>query len=169
MRCIIWEWIGPCTWQERLVDPSVTREAVKAVVRSCRRCQSIDPVQAVCSYNVSPKRGEEQDTVPQISVHPYEWRLPWQEADNIDESEEQTKVNSHNDIEVGGMPRHILDVRPVYDVPREGEEELLEISMGEGDSGVIEETAGSEQIDSRRQYPVRQRRPPAWLAGYERD
>ena len=78
-------------------------------------------------------------------------------------------MNSHNDVEVGGMPRHILDVRPVYDVPREREEELLEISMGEGDSVVVEEAAGSEQIDSRRQYPVRRRRPPAWLAGYERD
>ena len=27
----------------RKADPSVTREAVKAVVRSCHRCQSIDP------------------------------------------------------------------------------------------------------------------------------
>lgn len=31
----------------RKVDPSVTREAVRQVVRSCKRCQSIDPTLSV--------------------------------------------------------------------------------------------------------------------------
>ena len=156
------------------------------------------PVQAVFSYNVSPKKGQDQETVPQISVHPYEWRLPWQEGTNIDESEEQavvqegdevwlkppeskcttewtrgtvTKVNSHNNIEVEGMPRHILDVRPVRDMPSEEGREMgeVEIRADEEDLGAGEETEDSEQVDSGRQHLVRHRKPPPWLADYDID
>ena len=63
---------------------------------------------------------------------------------------EVTKVNSKNNVEVEGVPRHILDVRPV----RHGEEE------GEG-----QEAVGEEQ--GVRRYPSRHRVPPRWLQDYQ--
>ena len=80
-----------------------------------------------------------------------------------------TKVNSHNNIEVEGMPRHILDVRPVCDVPREEGGEMVEISVEEEDLGVGEERDNSEQVESGRQHLGRQRKPPPWLAEYDRE
>ena len=44
-----------------------------------------------------------------------------------------------------------------------------EISGGEEDLGVGEETEDSEQIDSGRQHLVRHRKPPPWLADYDTD
>ena len=82
-----------------------------------------------------------------------------------------TKVNSHNNIEVEGMPRHILDVRPVCDMPGEEGREMVEDEIGadEDDLGVGEEIGDSEQVDSGRQHLVRHRKPPPWLAEYDRE
>ena len=82
-----------------------------------------------------------------------------------------TKVNSHNNIEVEGMPRHILDVRPVRDMSSEEGREVgeVEIRADEEDLGVGEETEDSEQVDSGRQHLVRHRKPPPWLADYDTD
>ena len=57
-----------------------------------------------------------------------------------------TGVNSANNIEVDGVPRHILDVRPVAEVP-------------EGLTANVEE-------DEIRRYPRRDRHAPTWMRDY---
>ena len=57
-----------------------------------------------------------------------------------------TGVNSTNNIEVDGVPRHILDVRPVAEEVPEGL------------------TANVE--DEIRRYPRRDRHAPTWMRDY---
>ena len=58
-----------------------------------------------------------------------------------------TGVNSANNIEVDGVPRHILDVRPVVE------------EVPEGLTANVEE-------DEIRRYPRRGRHAPAWMRDY---
>ena len=56
-------------------------------------------------------------------------------------------INSVNSIEVDGVPRHILDVRPVVE------------EIPEGLTANVEE-------DEIRRYPRRGRHAPAWMCDY---
>ena len=58
-----------------------------------------------------------------------------------------TCMNSANNIEVNGVPRHILDVRPVVE------------EVPEGLTANVEE-------DEIRRYPRRDRHAPAWMRDY---
>ena len=98
-------------------------------------------IEAVYWYNSTPSSGQDESFVPQRSVYKYEWRYPSvvpsgvytskDDAFSIKMGEEVwvkppdarcttqwhkgivTHVNSLNNISVDGMPRHVLDVRPV--------------------------------------------------------
>ena len=126
-----------------------------------------NPIDAVFWHNVAPKNGQKDETVPQKSIFTYEWRLPG-EAGRLPQAERKarfevgdevwvkpgnarcttrwlrggvTGVNSANNVEINGMPRHVLDLRHV-----EGEEDLAE-----------------EEEDPEPRYPRRDRRAPAWM------
>ena len=58
-----------------------------------------------------------------------------------------TDMNSANNIEVDGVPRHILDVKPVVE------------EVPEGLTANVEE-------DEIRRYPGRDRCAPAWMRDY---
>ena len=58
-----------------------------------------------------------------------------------------TGIQSDNNVEVDGMPRHILDIRA---------------RDADGD----EEEASAEHTGAERRYPVRDRTPPAWMGDY---
>ena len=108
---------------------------IKAIAERGR----ISPAEAVFWYNVSPRAGQSEDSVPQKSVFKYEWRqscvAPEDTGDrsgvdigSIRVGEEVwvkppnarctsqwgkgrvTGVNSRNNVMVDGVPRHILDV-----------------------------------------------------------
>lgn len=99
----------------------------------------IRPQTAVFWYNLSPRSGQREDSVPQQSLFRYEWRHPaLQSLQDRDVSGAQVKIgeevwvkppnarcttqwlrgrvtgiNSRNNISVDGMPRHFLDIRRV--------------------------------------------------------
>ena len=151
----------------------------------------ISPLEAVYWYNSTPRSGQEETSVPQYSVYRYEWRHPAAVPDRSDAGQDNalsvsmgdevwvkprdarcttqwrrgviTQVNSENNVSVDGMPRHVLDVRPVVvpDSPTAREE------SSEGNPSVEEPV---ELVDlSEETGSVRSRRnirPPVWMADY---
>ncbi|XP_068200690.1 uncharacterized protein [Palaemon carinicauda] len=101
----------------------------------------ISPIEAVIWYNSTPRSGQDESSVPQLPVYRYEWRYPSVVPNGTDTSQDKpllikmgeevwvkpsnahcttqwrkgtvTHVNTSNNISVDGMPRHVLDVRPV--------------------------------------------------------
>ena len=139
----------------------------------------IEPAEAVFWYNVAPRTSLTEESVPQQAIHTYEWRLPLEEprVDSKGEIESikvgdhvwvkpgharcttkwaqgrVTSINSKNNVSVDGMPRHVLDVRPVF-LPVEG---------GESDGDQVEADEDAPPVPRR---SGRVRRPPPWLADY---
>ena len=100
---------------------------------------NMSPMRAVFWYNMSPRTGQDERSVPQASVFRYAWRHPAvdptptldEEADVAQVGEEVwvkpphakctthwgkgvvTRINSRNNVEIDGMPRHVLDIRRV--------------------------------------------------------
>ena len=158
----------------------------------------ISPIMAVFWYNCSPRRGQDSASVPHAGVYKYVWRNPevacsgpLQEGagQRVEIGDEVwvkpptprcttqwkkgvvTGLNSDNNVDVDGMPRHILDLRQV--VQESAEEESLDESAGAdgeedgtGSSAVDGEVAVDQGVEGERRYPSRQRRPPDWLGDY---
>ena len=103
--------------------------------------RGISPEEATFWYNMAPKVGQRDDTVPHRSVFNYERRHPRDTSQELDEqgpariqieevwvkpSNAQctmqwgrgviTDVQSPNNLSVDGMPHHILDLRHVVHV-----------------------------------------------------
>ena len=140
-----------------------------------------NPIEAVYWYNVSPKYGQREDSVPQSAVHTYTWKLKGYQDDCEEPAPECevrvgdevwvkpgkarcttkwqkgviTGVCGPNNVQVDGMARHILDIRG-RNVGSEDEEVAEEESPREG---------GDEHGDERR-YPSRARAPPSWMDDY---
>ena len=92
-------------------------------------------MEAVFWYNMSPRAGQAENSVPQRAVFRYEWRHPAVQPELKDHDKETTvevgkevwvkpadarctalwqkgvvtAINSRNNVSVDGMPRHILD------------------------------------------------------------
>ena len=145
----------------------------------------IDPEEAAFWYNISPRSGQKKESVPQDQIFKYTWRQPGEVPDGqhrkcskVAVGDEVwvkpprarctshwrrgtiTGINSDNNVSVDGLPRHILDIRPVV-------HSALEESGGE--ESVVEELdvlvpEGAEAETAR--YPSWVRRPPDWLADY---
>lgn len=138
----------------------------------------ITPMEAVFWYNLAPRSGLDEATVPQRTVFRYEWRHPskvptgeTKGAATIKVGEEVwvkppdakctshwkrgtvTDVHSPNNISVDGIPRHVLDVRRVI-LPSESSEEERS-----------EEEVQEVEIEPRRSQ--RERRPPVWMQDYD--
>lgn len=152
---------------------------VKAVAERGR----IDPREAVYWYNISPKDRQKTETVPHLSVFTYHPRQLGKEEVEMHEPVESpysvgqevwvkppigrcttqwgrgtvTGVNSKNNLEIDGMPRHVLDVRGVTIPTRAG-------VLGTPE----QQTEGLEEnTQQARRYPLRERRAPAWTEDYE--
>ncbi|GFO34998.1 hypothetical protein PoB_006150300 [Plakobranchus ocellatus] len=97
----------------------------------------VTPLDAVFWYNMSPRSGQDESTIPQSRC-----TSQWSRG-------RVSKVNSSNNAEVDGMPRHVLDVRRV--VSAEAETELM------SDDLVLSEQGQRAQ---------RQRRFPAWARDF---
>ena len=101
----------------------------------------ISPEEATFWYNMAPKVGQRNDTVPHRSVFTYEWRHPTDTSQEINEQGpvriqieevwvkppnaqyttqwgrgEISDVQSPNNLSVDGMPRHILDLMCVVHI-----------------------------------------------------
>ena len=136
-----------------------------------------NPIEAVYWYNTAPRDRQKTDSVPRASIFKTEWRVPGltpnveteePERATVEVGEEVwvkppnsrctsqwtrgivTKVNSSNNVEVRGVPRHILDLRKV---PQNVSEDDRESREPEAENGA-------------RRYPTRDRQAPPWLNGY---
>ena len=143
-----------------------------------------DPIEAVFWYNNAPRDRQRKESVPRSSILKTRGRVPAESRDRMGEPPVATvnvgdevwvkppdsrctsqwgrgvvtKVNSVNNVEVGGMPRHVLDLRKVVQPFRDtGEDRELAVTSAE------QEVA---EMDVRRN-PVRERRAPAWQKDYE--
>lgn len=137
----------------------------------------ISPPEAVFWYNMAPKSGQKVESVPQRAVFKYEWRHPRTAQVPAEEGEKRatvrvgeevwikppdarcttrwgrgivTSVQSPNNVSIDGIPRHILDVRPV-------------VVSSEEDSDVEPSSDVHEEAPRRSQ---RERRPPCWSSDY---
>ena len=154
----------------------------------------ISPIEAVYWYNSTPRSGQDKSSVPQHSVYKYEWRYPSVVPSRADISQDHahsikmgeevwvkppdarctsqwrkgivTHVNSLNNISVDGMPRHVLDVRPVVIPvsPSDDSSEMLSDDSFSGESAEPQEEDQGEAGENLR--PRRNRRPPVWMADY---
>ena len=135
------------------------------------------PIEAVFWHNVAPREGQKVESVPQKSVATYEWRVPGGgNKQPTPEFEGQFQVgdkvwvkpgvgrcttrwvrgtvtgeNSRNNVEINGVPRHVLDIRRVGD-------EADDIVIGGEDGSDNEDNA--EEI---RRHPRHERRAPLWM------
>ena len=136
------------------------------------------PEEALFWYNVSPRTGQGEETVPHELVYRYTWRHPRaMPARQHEEPLNKIKIgdevwvkppgarcttqwnrgmvtgsHSDNNISVDGVPRHILDVRPVKGLPMNYDQQ--------------EELRASDARPGPRQRPQRDRRPPNWAQDY---
>lgn len=147
---------------------------VKAIAERGR----ISPEEATFWYNMSPKVGQRDDTVPHRAIFNYEWRHPRDMSPEINDQgpariqigEEVwvkppnarcttqwgrgviTGVQSPNNLSVNGMPRHVLDLRRV-------------VHLGDEDGGT--EPGSDEDEPVPMQRPQRERNAPIWTRDYE--
>ena len=135
----------------------------------------ISPEEATFWYNMAPKVGQRDDTVPHRSVFNYEWRHPRDTSLEIDEQgpariqieevwvkppnarcttqwgrEVITDVQSPNKLSIDGMPRHILDLWRVVHI----------------DDDVNAGPEGNEDEPVAMQRPQRERAVPIWAWDY---
>ncbi len=167
----------------------------RTIKRMAERSGS-SPAEAVFWYNISPKVSTDPQSVPSSSLFSYKWRHPliepiiedeihphtdlkvgdsvWVKPGNADCTSRWrrglvTAVISTNNIEVDGVPRHILDLRRVHREEDEDEdededvEEAREVGNDAGDENASNEDA-AEPISLRRS--LRERRAPQWLRDF---
>ena len=147
------------------------------------------PVEAVYWYNMSPKDGQDEASIPQVAIYKYEWRMreyPNEEQDREEQNKTQcevrvgdevwvkpgnvkcttkwdkgtvTQVNSSNNVDVDGMARHILDVRRVVKPDVDDFDEEESNDQGED----VENFEGEQ---SERRYPQRERTHSKWMSDF---
>ena len=144
--------------------------------------------EAVFLYNITP-RSHDQHLIPQRELFTYDWRCPlveptgnysakqasvelgdevWVKPPNVRCTTEWQKghvtdiISKNNNISVDGMPRHILDLRPVVRPGNDSDEDLSIKCEDQDERNALEE----EQLSQR---PQRNRRPPVWSIDYEMD
>ena len=139
-----------------------------------------NPIEAVFWYNMAPRYGQRDDSVPQRSVFTYGWRLPCVKPkfsgravdvkSKVEIGDEVwvrpgtarcttqwdrgivTGLNSTNNVEVDGVPRHILDLRPIV--------------TDEPEQAHAMESEDEEVVARQRRYPSRDRVAPIWMGDY---
>ena len=107
-------------------------------IKAAAERSHITPMEAVFWYNMSPKSGQNETTVPHRAIFSYKWRHPCNKIAGVEGEEATIKVGeevwvkppnvkcttlwgrgvvtgmqSKNNVIVDGVPRHILDLRRV--------------------------------------------------------
>ena len=155
----------------------------------------ISPLEAVFWYNMSPKVGLLESSVPQKSVFRYEWRHPSVKPDVVGDVDDDsatvrigeevwvkppnarcttqwgrgviTDIHSRNNVSVDGMPRHILDIRSVRESSDDSETDEDGVELLSEENGDSEPAENQvEEIVEPEGRPRRERRPPDWTRDY---
>ena len=197
MRTFLGRWgVSPCYRAAYRPSGNGIVERHHRTIKVSAERGDISPIEAVFWYNMSPRNGQNDNSVPQKALFTYEWRHPGNVAIQdspqmdlrIEVGEEVwvkppnarcttkwkkgrvTKINSRNNVEINGMPRHILDLRPATNekseqaVDDEANEDMREEAceeqevMDEHQDEVTEE--GHNNSNSVMRYPTRVRKEP---------
>ena len=176
-----------------------------------------NPLDMVFWYNLAAREGQDGSTAPSSRVYSYRWRHPGVSGETLEfEAEKKdpgyqvgdsvvvkpvnkrctsrwtegvvTGVVSHNNVEVDGVPRHVLDIRRlVGNEDERGRVTSDTPSNPSSDRGATEadetgprmfreessddETSGDEDEEEAQprepRRSARVRRPPTWLGDYE--
>ena len=179
MNAFMSKWqVSPCYRAAHRPSGNGIVERHHRTIKASAERGSMNPIEAVFWYNMSPRNALADSSVPQRAIYTYEWRHPQLPRKREEDTENVpikvgeevwvkppkakcttkwkkgrvTRVNSSNNIEVDGMPRHVLDLRPIVAEAYAGETDVEESDV-EGSGGEEEENG-----DSR--YPLRLRREP---------
>ena len=183
-------------------------ERLHRTIKRMAERSGCSPLQAVFWYNMAPKDGTRGQSVPSSVLHRYEWRHPSVQPVREEGPEasvrvgdfvlvkppkakctsrwkvgQVTRVTSNNNVEVDGVPRHILDIRPFGENAagrstrsrgalsdggscEDEDEDGPDVggdNDGDGD-GEDENRSGSggDERSERSGRPVRERRAPVW-------
>ena len=188
MRCLLKRWgVSPCFRAAYRPSGNGIVERSHRTIKTMAERAGTSPMEAVYWYNIVPRDGQREESIPQRSVYAYDWRRGEQESEeeavepesSVEVGDEVwvkpgnvrctsqwgrgriTGLTSANNVDVDGMPRHILDVRRLVlreeeEVAPENEQNETEVASGEGE----EEPAGE------RRYPSRTRTVPARFDDY---
>ena len=173
-------------------------------VKAIAERANISPPEAVYWYNSSPRNGIDPNSVPQKAVYCYDWQKGMDMIEEIEESSKSggrfeigdevwvkpqntrcvtkwrrgmvTGINSLNNVEVDGVPRHVLDLRKVVgDLSQtgiagesDGDEHETRTTI-EFQSEPGDDDGESEQVDDVENagHQERERRPPRWLDQFD--
>ena len=145
-------------------------------VKSVAERGRISPLEAVFWYNMAPRIGQEETSVPQRGVFRYDWRHPCAEPrlegevegpESIEVGDEVwvkppnarcttqwgrgrvTDIHSKNNVSIDGVPRHVLDIRRMVEM--------------------CDDEASGDEPENRGEVtrPRRERRLPVWTRDYE--
>lgn len=164
-------------------------ERIHRTIKTIAERSSISPLEAVFWYNVTPKSGQIEASVPQRSLFTYEWRYPFVEPKRNTETESPlvvgeevwvkppnarcttswktgrvTQINSSNNVSADGVPRHVLDIRRMVMDSSSSSDPNSDDDVEGGRQSP--ELARSTRRDERR-YPARVRRRPVWTEDYD--
>ena len=153
----------------------------------------IPPEHAVYWYNISPRMGGREESVPQRGIYQYSWRQPmsplverpgqtarlsvgeevWVKPPNARCTTEWkrgivTQINSDNNVSVDGMPRHILDLRAVVEGAEiDGEEESSDdLNSLETEGQAQQSSVPVEATGATGRQSGRNWHPQIWMADY---
>ena len=174
-------------------------ERIHRTIKSLAARSKSDPLKVVFWYNLAAKGGTGAASSPCNILHGYAWRHPLASPDRVTASQPPvcigdkvvvkppdgrctsrwrmgmvTGVTSANNIDVDGVPRHILDIRRLFDSDdEEGEGLQLYEDVVDLDSSreSVVELGSSEESEEPvpEARPVRRRQPPRWLQDFECD
>lgn len=168
----------------------IAERNIRTIKRTAAR-SGISPSRAAFWYNLAPRDRKDAKTAPAAMLHTYDWRHPMSATEPHEQEPAEyvtgdvvfvkppaarctdtwpigrvTAVNSRNNVDVDGIPRHVLDVRPAggteaaIDVQRQCSA-LRYLGALPNNSEVI-----SEQREVEVVRPTRERKPPSWSVDY---
>ena len=173
-------------------------ELIHRTVKSLAARSKSDPLKVVFWYNLSARVGTDATSAPCNVLFKYPWRHPLVEpsvpvkehppvnvrdqvvvkpADGKCTSRwtmgRVTGVRSANNVDVNGVPRHILGIQKLYSDGKDGDSEtgkdtarVVEFGSDSSDNDDL----GDEECDVEAEPSprrVRRRQPPSWLSDYE--
>jgi transposase InsO family protein/ribonuclease HI len=187
----------------------------RTIKRMAARAGAQSPLKMVFWYNLAPTVAMDGSTTPSSQIFTYGWRHPSLQPPQPDNenaifevgdhvwvkppdgrctsrwtSGVVSKVTSRNNIEINGVPRHVLDLRRIVDSTRAAKhkitDERWQLAPGwSGGGGEIDavleppqldavvdpmlmEDVDNEDLEAPGRYPERRRAAPEWFDGGER-